>query len=638
MIVLRAQNLTKSFGERVLFSDVSFAMQERDRLGLTGVNGCGKTTLLRMLCGQEGYDSGEFSLQKGLRLGYMSQHAQYDPQRSLYEETLTVFASLMQDEGELERIERQISAQVPGWEELVRRQAHLHERYQQNGGLTYRARTRSALLGMGFTDADLSLPMQALSGGQLSKAQMAKLLLAGAEVLLLDEPTNHLDIQSVEWLENYLLSYPGALLIISHDRYFLDRVTNGTLEMENGHLRSFSGNYSAYLQHKAREREIELRHYANAQKEIARMEEMITQFRRWNRERSIRTAESKEKQLEKLRAATVRPENGPPAIRFQLEARDTGGQDVLIAERLQKSYDKPLFTDVNLHIRKGERVFLLGPNGCGKTTLFQILLGKLQPDAGTVQLGSQIRPGYYDQHQSSLRMESTPLEEIYSAFPSLNETQARSALAAFLFRGEDVFKPISSLSGGERARVELLKLMLGKANFLLLDEPTNHLDAASREALESALLDYEGTIFAISHDRYLVNRLATRVLSLTPRGMEESIGNYDDYLAHMEQRAAMQPEQREDKTPKAPTASKERRENAAALRRMRAQLRKVEEEVDMLEAEIDSLEQQLSLPEVASDYEQTLSLTQSIETKRQQLEATMELWESLSLSLEGSEA
>lgn len=638
MIVLQAQNLTKSFGERVLFSDVSFSMQERDRLGLTGVNGCGKTTLMRMLCGQEGYDSGDISLQKGLRLGYLSQHAQYDPQRSLYEETLTVFAALMQDEAELSRIEGQISAQAPGWEDLVRRQAHLHERYQANGGLTYRARTRSALLGMGFTDADLALPMRALSGGQLSKAQMAKLLLSGAEVLLLDEPTNHLDIQSVEWLEGYLLSYPGALLIISHDRYFLDRVTTGTLEMENGHLRSFTGNYSAYLQHKAREREIEARHYANAQKEIARMEEMIAQFRRWNRERSIRAAESKEKQLEKLRAATVRPENAPPAIRFQLEARDTGGQDVLIAEHLEKRYDKLLFRDVNLHIRRGERVFLLGPNGCGKTTLFQILLGKLQPDAGTVQLGSQIRPGYYDQHQSSLRMESTPLEEICSAFPALNQTQARSALAAFLFRGEDVFKPIASLSGGERARVELLKLMLGKANFLLLDEPTNHLDAASREALESALLDYEGTIFAISHDRYLVNRLATRVLLLTPHGVEESIGNYDDFLSHMAQRAAAQQAQPDVHAPKAPTASKERRESAAALRRMRAQLRKVEEQVDALEAEIGTLEQQLSLPDVASDYEQTLSLTQTIADKRQQLEAAMEQWESLSLSLEQYDA
>ena len=634
MNILSVHHLTKTFGERVLFDRVCFDVPERGRIGLVGVNGCGKTTLLRILTGQESHDSGDVALQKGRRIGYMAQHAAYTASHTLYEQTLQIFAPLMECEQELEQIRQQIEFAQRPLEPLVKRQAALTEQYQAQGGLTYRARTRSTLLGMGFEEADLSLPMHALSGGQHSKAQMAQLLLSGADLLLLDEPTNHLDIQSVEWLENYLIGYPGALLIISHDRYFLDRVTTGTLELEHQRITAFNGGYSAYLQHKQRQRDIEAKHYKTAQKEIKRMEDMITEFRRWNRERSVRTAESKEKQLAKLKQSVKKPESAPPAIRFQIDAQSGGGQDVLMAKGLSKSFDKPLFSKVDIHIRKGERVFLLGPNGCGKTTLFQILLGRLLPDQGDVQLGAQIRIGYYDQTQSSLRPDGDAFSAIADAFPSMNQTQIRSSLAAFLFRGDDVFKPIVALSGGERARIELLKLMLSQANFLLLDEPTNHLDAPSREALERALLDYEGTIFAISHDRYLVNRLATRVLSLTPQGLDESIGNYDDYLRHQQERRLVVQNQANPAPAKAPSESKERRENAAALRRARAQLRKAEDTIERWEEQIHALEQQLAQPEIACDYEQTLALTEQLHQAQEELEQTMEQWESLSLLLE----
>ena len=627
MVLLRADNLTKSFGETTLFSNVGFTVMEKQRLGLVGVNGSGKTTLMRILCALDTADTGQITLLRDRRIGHLAQHAQFDPEQSLYDETLRVFSDLMAAEAELDALHETLESHPDNLEDLVKHQATLYEHYQAEGGLTYRARTRSTLLGMGFSESDLSLSMSALSGGQKSKVQMAKLLLSRSDLLMLDEPTNHLDIGSVEWLESYLLEYPGSMVIISHDRYFLDRVTTGTLELENGHLQSFEGNYTAYLAHKQEQREIDEKHFQTAQKEIKRMEEMITRFRSWNRERSIRTAEHKEHQLEKLRESVKKPETSPMAIRFALNAKEGGGQDVLIAQNLKKSYEKPLFENVDLLIKQGERVFLLGPNGCGKTTLMRILLGQILPDSGTVRLGARIFPGYYDQHQSSLRMNGSPVSEIQDAYPALNDTQARNALAAFLFRGDDAFKPISALSGGERARVELLKLMLGQYNFLLLDEPTNHLDAPSREALEAALLDYDGTILAISHDRYLVNRLATRVLALSPDGLYESIGNYDDYLAHI----AQQPKEQSEQTlsAKAPSESAVRRDNAAQQRRYRAQLRKAEEDIANLEQAIAQQQALLADPDVASDYQRILMESEKLESQKSSLEQAMNRWEEL---------
>ncbi len=627
MVLLRVDGVTKSFGETILFSEIGFVVMEKQRLGLVGVNGSGKTTLMRILCDLERSDGGHVTLLSDRKIGHLAQHVSFDPAKTLYEETLGVFSDLVDIEVELDSLHISIDTHPSNLDALVLRQASLYERYQTGGGLTYRARTRSTLLGMGFTQEDLSLPMSALSGGQKSKVQMAKLLLSGADLLMLDEPTNHLDIQSVEWLESYLLEYPGSMIIISHDRYFLDKVTTGTLEIENGHLQTYNGNYTAYLSQKQQMREIDEKHFQSAQKEIQRMEEMITRFRSWNRERSIRTAEHKEHQLNKLRDSVKRPERSPMAIRFALNAKEGGGQDVLIAENISKSFEKPLFSNVHLHIKQGERVFLLGLNGSGKTTLMRILLGQLAPDSGSVRLGARISPGYYDQHQNSLHLTGTPITEIQNAYPALNETQVRSALAAFLFRGDDVYKSIRALSGGERARVELLKLMLGQYNFLLLDEPTNHLDAPSREALETALLEYDGTILAISHDRYLVNRLATRVLAIAQNGLFESIGNYDEYLMHLSQLS--QNRQEQPKAAKAPTQSALSRDNAAVLRRARAQLRKAEEDIARIEDAIAVQQTLLLDPDVACDYQRILQESATLEALRCSLEEAMRQWETL---------
>ena len=634
MALLAAYNIAKSYGDRVLFSSVNFELQAKSRTGLVGANGTGKTTLFRLLAGQEQANSGQISLDKNTKIGYMEQHAAFEEERSVYEETLSLFSPLMADEAALEQLNHQIERQTGDLDQLVKKQNALLERYQQNGGLTYRARTRSMLLGMGFSQSDLSLPMKALSGGQQSKVQMCKLLLSGADLLLLDEPTNHLDIQSVEWLESFLQTYPGALLVVSHDRYFLDKICTSILSLEHGSVKRYAGNYSQFYQKREQQRIEEERHYKNAQREIQRMENMITQLRRWNREKSIRTAESKEKQLAKLKDSVKAPTPIAPTLGFSLSVAQASGQDVLIAEHLSKAYNKPLFTDVSLHIRKGERVFLLGPNGCGKTTLFRILMKKIKPDVGLVQYGANVRPGYYDQTQSGLSPQATALEEIQNAYPHMNDTQARSALAMFLFRGDDVFKPIAALSGGEKARIELLKLMLSESNFLLLDEPTNHLDADSREALENALEGYEGTLFAITHDRYLANRLATRILAFTPDGLRESLGNYDDYLRNAEQWAQLaQPST--EKAPKAAvvTQSKQQRESSIQLRRLKAQLRKCEDEISKLEEAIAQSEQQLSDPSLASDYQKMMEVADTIDAQKQQLDQAMERWECLSLEI-----
>lgn len=634
MALLAAYNIAKSYGDRVLFSSVNFELQAKSRTGLVGANGTGKTTLFRLLAGQEQANSGQISLDKNTKIGYMEQHAAFEEERSVYEETLSLFSPLIADEAALEQLNHQIERQTGDLDQLVKKQNALLERYQQNGGLTYRARTRSMLLGMGFSQSDLSLPMKALSGGQQSKVQMCKLLLSGADLLLLDEPTNHLDIQSVEWLESFLQTYPGALLVVSHDRYFLDKICTSILSLEHGSVKRYAGNYSQFYQKREQQRIEEERHYKNAQREIQRMENMITQLRRWNREKSIRTAESKEKQLAKLKDSVKAPTPIAPTLGFSLSVAQASGQDVLIAEHLSKAYNKPLFTDVSLHIRKGERVFLLGPNGCGKTTLFRILMKKIKPDVGLVQYGANVRPGYYDQTQSGLSPQATALEEIQNAYPHMNDTQARSALAMFLFRGDDVFKPIATLSGGEKARIELLKLMLSESNFLLLDEPTNHLDADSREALENALEGYEGTLFAITHDRYLANRLATRILAFTPDGLRESLGNYDDYLRNAEQWAQLaQPST--EKAPKAAvvTQSKQQRESSIQLRRLKAQLRKCEDEISKLEEAIAQSEQQLSDPSLASDYQKMMEVTDTIDAQKQQLDQAIERWECLSLEI-----
>jgi len=472
-----------------------------------------------------------------------------------------------------------------------------------------------------------------MSGGERNKAQLAKLLLSGAELLLLDEPTNHLDIQSVTWLEDFLKSYAGAFIVISHDRYFLDRVTNRTLEIKNGRLTATNGNYSRHVELMSTRNEILRRHYANQKKEIHRLEGVVEQQRRWGQAHNFITAEAKLKQIERLKAELVAPEKDTSSIHFKFSAKEAGGNDVLMCEELSKSYDKPVFKNASMHIRKGERVFLLGPNGCGKTTLMKIIMGLERQDSGTVRLGAKVQPGYYEQTMTSLDPNSTALEEIHNAYPRMDLTQVRSALAAFLIRGDEVFNEIGALSGGEKARIQLLKLMLSGANLLLLDEPTNHLDISSREALEAALEDYEGTMLIITHDRYLVNRMADRILYMEEDGLTEYIGGYDDYLEAIARRPQPPAEAASPKAEK-PNSYKAQKERQSILNRAAGAVRRAEERIAAAEQELEDINQKLASPAVASDYVKSAELAKKADDKQAEIDALYSQWEQAQQALD----
>ncbi len=634
MARLTVHGLDKYFGERALFTGLSFEIGERDRIGLVGDNGCGKTTLLRILMGEERPDGGETVRFRDTRIGYMEQHTCRDANRTLWDEVESVFAPLKTLEEELGQVNAALGAGDPT-PALLERQHTLRERFEAAGGLYYKSRVRATLLGLGFPESAFSTPVGVLSGGQRSKAAMGRLLLADTNLLLLDEPTNHLDIPSVEWLEDYLQSYTGAVVVISHDRYFLDKVTNRTMELKGGRLYITAGGYSVHKEKREKDREIERKHYKTAMQEIHRIEENISLLKQWNREKSIRAAESREKRVERLREDLVAPEEGNKTIQFRFEAAEVGGNEVLTAEDLQKAFgDTPLFTSAAIALQRGERAFLLGPNGCGKTTLLRILSGRLSPDKGYVRLGAKVTVGYYDQVQQGLDERKTALQELWDAYPTKTETELRSAMATFLFRGDEVHKPIGVMSGGERARLLLLKLMLAGDNLLLLDEPTNHLDIGSREALEDALEAYGGTILAVSHDRYFINRMATRVLELRCGGVVSGGNNYDAYMAarqaHEEQLAAARP------TPKPVRENdyKQRKERESAIRRLHTAVRRAEEEVARLEGEIASLEEQLADPAVATDYDRLTTLTESLEQRNRDLETVMTGWETAQQQLE----
>ena len=631
MALLSVSNLNKAFGTDVILSGVSFEIQENDRVGLVGVNGSGKTTLFKLLTGELSPDSGEIYQAKNCVPGYMEQHVCRDLDRSAYSEVLTVFSGLLKEEQELEYLSQELQGNPPNRDELIEKQAHLNDHFVAAGGLTCRSRARSALLGLGFTDEQMAQPIGVLSGGQKAKLQLAKMLLCGANLMLLDEPTNHLDIASVEWLEDFLRSYSGAFLVISHDRYFLDRVTSRTFELEHQRLTVYKGNYSSHLAQKDELKLAAQRKYDNTKREITRLEGVVAQQRQWNREKNIKTAESKLKVIERLENTLEKPEDDPDSIRFQFGISQRGGNDVLEANHLALSFDgKPLFRNVNLKIRRGERVFLIGANGCGKTSLFKTLLDLYQPDEGEVKFGAGIDVGYYDQIQEGLNPEKTVLDEIWDSYPRMTQTEVRNALAVFLFRGEDVFKPVSALSGGERARVLLLRLMLSKVNFLLLDEPTNHLDIASSEALEDALQNYEGTLLIVSHDRYLINKIADRVYYLDQNGTQEYLGNYDYYLE--KRRESAEAEQKKE-APKI-NEYKLKKERESELRRLRTALKKAEDEIAAAEEEISGIEAQLQDPEVVGDYESVLELSKRLEEQKAACDVLYAQWASLSEKLE----
>ena len=632
MPVLSLSKIAMGFGERTLFEDVSFEVESRDKVGLIGRNGVGKTTLFKIICGELEPTAGVVATERGLNVGYMEQHACSAGDRSVYDELESVFDELKRMEHEIEKITVTIEHSTGDLTDLIARQTELIERFERDGGLTYKSRTRSALMGLGFREAEFGMPTSALSGGQRSKLSLLKLLLSGSDLLLLDEPTNHLDVASVAWLEGFLRDFKGAMIIISHDRYFLDAVTDKTVEIEHSKCMTYKGAYSEFIKKKqAYEQALENK-YQNDIKEIHRIEGIIEQQRRWNRERNIRMAESKQKEIDRIKAQMVEPDGSLEGIRMRFDVRHESGNDVLIAKDLSKAFgDKRLFKNVDMHITKGERVFILGDNGCGKTTLFRILNGKLRPDSGEYEYGAMVDVGYFDQMQENLNLNNTAIDEIWNAYPRMTETMIRSSLAAFLFKGDEVYKPLSAMSGGERARISLLKLMLGGYNLLLLDEPTNHLDATSREALEDTLREYEGTLVVISHDRYFINKLADRVLAMTKDGLTEYLGNYDNYLERISQQETAQTGQ------SAPAKKAEKPLNDYQLKKLRqseerkrrTRLTKTEAEIETLESETEELQSALSDEAVQSDYEKLIALTAQLEEKQARLEELYELWEEL---------
>ncbi len=627
MAILDVQNLTLSFGDNTLFDGVSFDVKEKEKVGLIGVNGAGKTSLFKVIKGDYTPDSGACFIARNARIGYMEQHT-CSENKTLWNELVSVFDELIQTEAALAEVNYRLRENIGSQSENIERQDELNTRFTRDGGLTYKSLTRSALLGLGFTEAEFEMPTSKLSGGQRSKLILAKLLLSKADFLLLDEPTNHLDIKAVEWLEGFLKDFPGAVLIISHDRYFLDKITDKTVEIENGKCRSYRGNYSAFLVKKAAEQKAIEEKYENDMKEIERLEGIIAQQRQWNREKNIKTAESKEKAVERIKAQLVVPDKMVEKIRFDFTPKTVSGEEVLTVTDLAKAFSgKPLFRDVSFHIHRGDRMFLLGDNGCGKTTLLKILMQDLAADAGSFRFGANVFSGYFDQVQAKLDLSKTVLEEVWSHFPAMTETMVRSALAAFLFKGDEVYKNLSECSGGERARVALLKLMLGRYNFLLLDEPTNHLDAFSREELENTLLHYSGTMLIVSHDRYFINKIATGILELTPSGVNAFPGDYETYLEKRTQSPAQQAQKAEKENK--PNEYKLRKERQSMLRKARTRLAKCEEEIEAVEMELAAIEEKMT----ACGYEELMELTAALEEKTNRREALYTEWEDLTQTL-----
>ena len=610
MQLATGHDLSVSFVTRELFSGLNFAIQNTSHIGLVGMNGCGKTTLFKVMCGQLRPDNGSVAYSRETRLAYMEQFLLADEEATLYEAVAQVFAKLSEIETKLNEINERLELEpTPA---RLSEQQRLQEQYADQGGYTYRSRLRSALLGLGFDERDFSLPVRALSGGQRSKAALAKVLLRESNLLLLDEPTNHLDINSIEWLEGYLGNYRGAFVVISHDRYFLDKVTNETWAMEHGKLRCFKGNYSQHLEKKENEDASLRRHYQNQLREIRRIEAIIAQQKRFNQAHNYVTIASKQKQIDRLKAELVAPEAAQRTLGFSFSTPPPGGNDVMELHELAKGFGaKKLFAHLNMHVQKGERIFLLGPNGCGKTTLMRIIMGQEAADSGLVKLGVNIIPAYYDQLQTKLKGTESILEHMTNCYPRLTQTRLRTMLGSFLFTGESVEKSINDLSGGERARLELMKLILYPANFLLLDEPSNHLDIESREAVEEALLNYPGAMLVVSHDRYLINRLADRIYLLTPDGLQEYLGNYDDYLEQLNKgadpaadqttpdaavadaAAAEQIALAEDKPSSAADEYRRRKEEQAEARRIQKKQERLKLKIAQLEDELETISDQI---------------------------------------------
>ena len=630
MIVLTIQNLHKAFGGNVVLKDVSLTLQDHQRMGLVGVNGCGKTTLLNILAGREHADGGSISLMKGMRVGYMEQQYQAQGDSTVFEEMKQVFEPVFAMEEKLRALEHDMSeASEIELKRMGETYARLNDAFEKADGYAWKSSIQGVLAGLGFTKEQYDQPARLLSGGELTRLCLAKLLLQKPDLLLLDEPTNHLDLSALDWLEHYLSEYKGTLLVVSHDRYFLDHVCTHISELLLGTLEQYTGNYSSYMNQRAERFEIRMRAWEQQQKMIAREEAIIARYKSFNREKSIKAAESREKRLEKVERLE-RPED-EHQVRFRFEAKRRTGDDVMFIRDYSKSFgDRMLFKNVNLTLRAGDRVALLGPNGIGKSTLLKCLMGEETPDTGSVRWGANVDTGYYDQKQEGLHLEKTVLDEVWDAFPRLEQSQVRGALGLFLFTGEDVFMPIHTLSGGEKGRVALTKLMLRKDNLLLLDEPTNHLDMDSREVLEDALDNFEGTILAVSHDRYFINRFATRVAVLTENGIKEYLGNFDDYMAKLQWEQAQQNQDPRFAEMTRTEAGKEKRKIRLAkeqLKALKEAARLAEKTITDTEEAIERQEALMASPEVYSNPEKAAAAAKEYQRLKDALAQAYTDWE-----------
>ena len=621
-MLVNASKLEKSFGDELLFSDASFSIDDKDKIGFIGINGAGKSTLFKILMGEERYDFGELFKNKNLKIGYLEQYAASDSDKTVFDEVKSVYAEAEDIEQELEQIRWEIENSSDGIDELVIRQHNLQKRFEEIKGYHYKGIITSTLLGLGFCEDELTKKVSKLSGGQKTRIALAKILLSDCNLLLLDEPTNHLDIDSVIWLEDFLLSYKGAFFVISHDRYFLDRVTNKTISLESGKLYQGNGSYSAFIKQREIDKLTEKRNFDNTQKEIDRLNGIIEQQRRWNREKNIKTAESKQKVIDRLSKTLVKPEETLNEMKFSFSALPGGGQETIRCHKISKSYSEKLIDNCDFGIDKGEKVFLLGENGCGKTTLLKMICGMQKADSGEIVIGANTKIGYYDQIQEDLDTAKTVIDEVWDEYPTLVETKIRNALAAFLFRGEDVFKRIENLSGGERARVQLVKLMLKNVNFLILDEPTNHLDIDSREALEKALTEYDGTILCVSHDRYFINKLASRIVNFEDKKLVSYNGDYSYFCS----KHTVKKEDKKIAKPKNNDYQEQKR-IASEKRKKETKLKRTEERIFELEQEIENLNDELI--NVGTDYESAQKLSLLIEEKNAELSELYKVWEEL---------
>lgn len=637
-MIFACKDIQKSYGIDTILEKVSFNIEDREKVAIVGVNGAGKTTVFKIITGEISADNGDMFIRKDTSMGYLAQNFVIDKNITVYEEMLSVFNNIMDMEKNLRDMENKMAnvseAELPKFMEQYSRLSH---DFEQLDGYSYKSRIKGVLKGLGFTEEEYNKPLNTLSGGQKTRVHLGKLLLTQPDLLLLDEPTNHLDIDSLVWLEDFLRSYPKAVLIISHDRYFMDRIVTKVIEIENKKSTIYEGNYSYYAEQKEINRQIQLKQYINQQKEIKHQEEVIRTLRSFNREKSIKRAESREKALEKMERVE-RPESLPDKMRLTLTPRITSGNDVLHAENLSKSFpDKTLFSGVNFDVRRSEKVAIIGPNGVGKSTLFKMLLGKVKYDSGEIKLGTNVNIGYYDQEQQTLDETKTIFQEISDTYPNMTNGEIRNVLAAFVFTGDDIFKTIGSLSGGEKGRISLAKIMLSEANLLMLDEPTNHLDMFSKEILENAINSYEGTVIYISHDRYFINRTAERILDLNHYGVTEYLGNYDYYL---EKKAEKEREAIEASIANPSIQSpiiesntkidwKKQKEEQAKERKIQNKIKKIEEEIEKTENKINELSELLFDEKISCDAGKAKDIFDEKTALEEKLEKLFEEWEEL---------